>query len=84
MKFVGLLLAVLAAFLFYYASLSVVPIDSPYALGSNLGAHGSWLLCAFAAYRLLRTKQPANLEPPKTDDVAQSRVGNHRLSLTDI
>ena len=76
MKFIGALLAVLAAFLFYYANLSVVPFDSPYAFGYNLGLHTSWLLCAFAAFRLLRTKQPANLEPPKTDDVTQEMTGN--------
>jgi hypothetical protein len=83
MKFVGLLLAVLAAFLFYYASLSIVPIDSPYALGSNLGAHASWLLCAFAAYRLLRTKQSPNSESPKTDDVAPESVGKRMIASED-
>jgi hypothetical protein len=69
MKFVGLLLALLAAFLFYYASLSAVPVDSPYALGYNLGAHTLWAVCAYAAYRLLRADQSPNVEQVKLDGV---------------
>lgn len=69
MKFVGLLLALLAAFLFYYASLSAVPVDSSYAFGYNLGLHTLWAVCAYAAYRLLRADQPLNVEQVKPDGV---------------
>lgn len=83
MKFFGVLLAALAAFLFYYASLSVVPFDSPYAFGYNLGLHTLWAVCAYAAYKLLRADQSLNVEQVKPDDITPQVAETEMITSGD-
>lgn len=56
MKVLGIALGLLAAYLFFAATLSTVPTDGAYALGYNLGAHAVWIICAILSYVLLRKK----------------------------
>lgn len=50
----GFIFALLAAYLFVLAVFTVVPNDSPRAVGNNIGAHLVWICIAVIAYFLLR------------------------------
>ncbi len=56
MKAIGVMFSLIAALLFYSATVSTVPTDGAYALGYNLGIHAAWICCGVIAYWLLRKK----------------------------
>ncbi len=53
-KVIGMILAVLAAYLLFMTIYNVVPNDSPRALGHNVGTHLPWIITALVAIFLLR------------------------------
>lgn len=53
-KIIGILLALLSAYLFVLAVFIVVPNDSARAIGENIGTNLVWIITSIISYFLLR------------------------------
>lgn len=60
-KVFGIIFASLAAYTFVSTVFTVVPNDSAYATGYNIGAHLAWIVLAFIAYSMLKPKGDSNV-----------------------